>query len=941
MSKLKDVLESIDSHCLVENRDGYQNLSIGRGELKIKGQEESKIVWVLNTEPIRSHGLTRDITGATVGTYDTGRRDFYKEGKDVAVSKNRHYARIILQHYEGNHTCVFANGLEQEFIIESSAHYINRECVCDIYVGISGMSDWRHFPTMKNAKEVLSSVEEDIEIKKKAEEEAKHKVEELRRKREEAAEFLAQAELKRIEEEVRIAEEEARKLKDEIIKAQEERDAFLQEVIQAETFIRRQVSLRRNPILDKFQDKAKFSNIYNGVAEIINGGPGTGKTTTMIQRLKLLIDREDLEDFIKNNEDCKLTTNQLDSIFSTSNNWIYFSPNDLLKKYLQDNMNYEGLQDANHRTLVWKDFLKDAVRDGYHIAGHDCPFDFAKKKKEDLRIYKGNHLEIVELFSDFYLKQIKEKFVKISKIEVSKFEWKILGTLITKECAKIESVKSLRDLISFLIHLEGLDKNVLINGITLKSGSEIAGEYNKDVKILTDKYIAILKRDSVKYDSVIEYIKSISRVQQVEVEDIDDVEEVEPDYGDLSIALFNKLNSLLKKMCLRFKDSSVKLSTIQKQMLEFVKDYIEEEELMRLSDSAYFVKYLNPALKGFRQYVLSSIPQYYKMYRKFMPEYDKRNWDLEILSDIIGEGKNRLLLSQEQALLVGFVNNIVKTLYKVNRSKFESLTHKYGEAYKNYCRPVIGIDEATDYCLIDFYGIKSFGHYEVCSFTLSGDVMQLMKDDGIDDWEVLKTPILFENIDIHNLKISYRQSAELLSLADKIYRIEVGKASPYKPFINNISTPPPLWLECGDMEEKAEWMSERVMEIAKVYNYVPTIAIFTIDKKKAEELKDVLEECDDLIRAGIDVKVCSDSTLEGEKTLRIFPINQVKGMEFEAVFFYDIDDLESTSLINRYLYVGLSRASMYLAVTSNGKSEMISDMLRQYFRSDNVTWGVF
>ena len=75
-------------------------------------------------------------------------------------------------------------------------------------------------------------------------------------------------------------------------------------------------------------------------------------------------------------------------------------------------------------------------------------------------------------------------------------------------------------------------------------------------------------------------------------------------------------------------------------------------------------------------------------------------------------------------------------------------------------------------------------------------------------------------------------------------------------------------------------------------------------------MKEAIEDCDVLNPAGIEVKVCSDNNLEGEKTLRIFPIDQVKGMEFEAVFFYDIDDIESSSLINKYLYVGLSRASI-------------------------------
>lgn len=938
MSELQDVLNSIDSHCRVENNEGYKNLSIGRGEIMMQGLRVPKTIWILNSEQQYSYRIERDITGAAVTTSHTGRKDVYCEIGDLAISKNRQYARIILQNYEGTHSCKFADQQVRNFMIKSSAHYTNnRTAVNNVQVGVSGMKDWKYFSTLKAALSGLFKAEEDIEAKRKAELEAQKKLEELKRKQIEEAERLAKEEARRLEEEARKAEEEANKLKAEIAAAQEQRDKFLQEASHAAAFIRHQVSLRRNPVLDKHQDKAKFSNLYNGVAEVINGGPGTGKTTTMIQRLKLLIDRGDLEDYIENHSDCKLTKSQLDIISSTSDNWIYFSPTDLLKKYLQDNMSYEGLPNANHRTTVWKEYLKDAVRDEYHLAGQDCPFEFAKRKREDAKIFKGDHIAIIENFSSFYLQQVKEKFIKISKIDTSKFEWKLLGSIITRQCAKIEEVSNLRDLLLFLINLEGIDQNIIVNGTAIKSAAEITSTYNAEMRNLADKYIALLKRDEEKYKEVIEYVKSLAKVPQPEIEDIDDIEEVELDYGDLNVSLYNKVNALLKRLCLKQKDSNVKITPAQKYLLELVKDYVVEEELAKHADSAYFVKHINPALKGFGQYVLSSIPQYYKTYRKSMPDTDRENWDTEILAEIVELGKNKPLLSQEQALLIGFINNIVKTLYKVNHDRFEKSPHKYTAAYKHLCRPVIGIDEATDYSLIEFYGIKSFGHYEVCSYTLSGDVMQLMKDDGITDWNILRHPLLFEKLDIHNLLMSYRQSAELLSLADKIYQMERGESSPYQCFLKEDSTPAPLWLESDDIDDKAEWISERVIEINRAYNCVPTIAIFTKDKKRAEELKEALDECDNLGRAGIEVKVCSDNTLEGEKTLRIFPIDQVKGMEFEAVFFYDIDDIEETSLINKYLYVGLSRASMYLAVTSNGKSEKISDMLQRYFETD-TTW---
>ena len=923
MGELNNVLKSIKSHCSVENRDHYRNLSIGRGEMMMNGLRSPKTIWIVNSDITPSHGVARDITGAAVTTFHTERKHTYEESGSVTVPKNREFARILLQNYEGHHSCCFANKQKKDFLIKSSAHYTNSGGgITNIHVGVAGMKSWSLFTNLQQALDSLYEVDETIRKNEAREEEARRNAEELRKKQQEEA--------------ARKAEEEARKLNEEIAAAKARREAILTEASKAEEFIRKQVSLRRNPVLDKHQDSAKFSNLYNGVAEVINGGPGTGKTTTIIQRLKLLIDRGDLEDYMDNHDDCPLTKEQLDIISSSADNWIYFSPTDLLKKYLQDNMNYEGLTNTSHRTVVWKEFLKDAIRDDYHLAGQDCPFDFMGKKSEARIIFTGNHIAVIENFTKFFLEQVKDRFRKVAKVDYNQFEWRFLGKVITEECAKVESLSSIETLLRFLIHMNGIDEGLIVNNRMVESGSVITSKYNVDVRQIADRYAAILRREDKKYNEALEFVKSLASVPQLEVEEGEEPEEAEPDHGDLSIALDNKMATLLKKLTLQIKDHTAKLTAQQKQLYEIVKDVIVEDDLKKLADSAYFVKYMNPALRGFTQYVLTPIPQYYRQYRKSMPEADRVNWDAEMLNEMVDTYKNKRLLSQEQSLLVGFINSIAKALYKANRRLFESATHKYIQAYKDLCRPVIGIDEATDYSLIEFYGIKSFGHYEVCSYTLCGDIMQLMKEDGITDWNQLRHPLLFDKLDVKDLLISYRQSQELMDLADLIYLEEIGDVSPYTCYLKGEKTPKPLWLEWEDMDDKAQWIANRVMEIVKTYNYVPTIAIFTIDKRKAEQLKESLDECDNLIKAGIDVKVCSDNTLEGEKTLRIFPIDQVKGMEFEAVFFYDIDDIESTSLINKYLYVGLSRASMYLAVTSNGHSEKISNMLQNYFAVDEA-----
>lgn len=942
MGELQEILQKIQKQTLSEIKKRYLNPSIGRGEIMMKAGNEGRnlTISIVNNDFVRTSKVVTDITGAAIGTASMGANGEYSDPNIITIPKNREPAITLLQEYEGAHSKVFINGQRKDFIIKNSAHYYNSgSTISNVHVGVAGDKQWSVFPSLKDALDRLTKLDNEIEEKQKAEELARKKAEELKRQQEEESARLAAEEKRRLEEEQRKSAEEAKLLADQIESQKNQREEILAEFTKAQAFIRNQVRLRRNPVLDKNQMAAKFSHMYDGTAVVINGGPGTGKTTTMIQRLKLLIDRGDLEDYRLNHEEFKLNDEQLDYISSSEDNWIYFSPNDLLKKYLEDNMNYEGLKGTNKRTAVWKDFLKDAVRDEYQLAGNDCPFVFFNEKKADKSIYIADHCAIIEDFTQFFIRQVKDKFAKVASIDVSMFEWKILGSIITKECSKIESVCSIEELIKFLIRLEGVDKRISVNGKTLPSGSEIVASYNQNLKDLTDKYIAILKRDEEKYSEIIDYVKSQVKVSQADIDENEDMEEEEVDFGDISLKLFNKLKDLIKKLSLQISDASTKLTQSQKQLFELFKDIIVKEDLTAISHSAYFAKHINPALRAFSSYMLSPIPQYYKKYRKSISEAEKSNWDINLLDKMLSEYKNSRLYNQELSLLVGFINNMAKTLYKVNTEKFSSVNHKYIGAYKTLCRPVIGVDEATDYGLIDYYGIKSFGHYAVCSYTLCGDIMQLMKEGGVSDWYSLNTPILFENIDIHKLNISYRQSEELLKLADKIFEMEKGYKSKYECYLKGRQTPKPLWIETDDVDEKAEWISERVLEIIKAYdNKMPTIAVFTNSKESADNLANAIMDIDILSPAGIEVRVCSDNNLEGDKTLRIFPIDQVKGMEFEAAFFYDVDEIESSSLINKYLYVGLSRASMYLAVTSNGRSKVISDMLRDYFQQGG-TWA--
>lgn len=67
---------------------------------------------------------------------------------------------------------------------------------------------------------------------------------------------------------------------------------------------------------------------------------------------------------------------------------------------------------------------------------------------------------------------------------------------------------------------------------------------------------------------------------------------------------------------------------------------------------------------------------------------------------------------------------------------------------------------------------------------------------------------------------------------------------------------------------------------------------------------------------------CVDGQSLGvDRDVRVFSVEHVKGLEFEAVFFVGVDVLaeQMLDLFGKYLYVGATRAATYLGLTCEGK----------------------
>jgi DNA helicase IV len=125
----------------------------------------------------------------------------------------------------------------------------------------------------------------------------------------------------------------------------------------------------------------------------------------------------------------------------------------------------------------------------------------------------------------------------------------------------------------------------------------------------------------------------------------------------------------------------------------------------------------------------------------------------------------------------------------------------------------------------------------------------------------------------------------------------------------------------ADAQSLALWLSQRIREIEIFTQQLPSIAVLVNHADMLEPLAEALSDAlaDMTIRAVAGPK---GQAIGPENDVRIFEVEHIKGLEFEAVFFVDVDKLaqEEPDLFDKYVYVGATRAATYLGLTSSGSS---------------------
>ena len=116
------------------------------------------------------------------------------------------------------------------------------------------------------------------------------------------------------------------------------------------------MQLRVAPILNTFQDKIFRLPIDSQIAVL--GPPGTGKTTTLVKRLRQKVD------FAYLNPDTERgLVEGLDAAGLThADSWLMFSPTELLRQYVKEAFGKEGVPVHDERVRTWDDYRREVGR---------------------------------------------------------------------------------------------------------------------------------------------------------------------------------------------------------------------------------------------------------------------------------------------------------------------------------------------------------------------------------------------------------------------------------------------------------------------------------------------------------------------------------------------------------------------------------------------------
>ncbi|WP_077729127.1 ATP-binding domain-containing protein [Methylocaldum sp. 14B] len=680
------------------------------------------------------------------------------------------------------------------------------------------------------------------------------------------------------------------------------------------------MGLRDQPVLDQYQDEIFRLPLDKRL--LILGPPGTGKTTTLIRRLGQKLDTAFLEEGEQRLVEIVATAQGV----AHANSWLMFTPTELLKQYLKEAFAREGVPASDLRIRTWQDYRRELARNAFGVlrtASGGGTFVL----KDSLPSLSAEALNRpIQWFDDFNTWQ-RNAYVQ---------ELHEAANMLRE--AKAPEVQSLGERLSSILTQAS-------DGALASTFGSLAAELPKvqalvaSLKEASDGKIKAalnlqLNRSRVFLDELARFIDGL---QQAQTTDVDEQDELDADEDEDTTAPRTgraaALNAYMQAVRAQARAAAskraVSKSSRNGKIIEWLADRgLTEADRTDVGASLLVQTNARRFVNPVKRY-LEGIPKRYRAFRRDRQQAENwyRNEGFEA-RDIHPLELDIVLLAILRA--AGDLISRPNVQRDIDSPAWSALQPILGH-YRNQ----VLVDEATDFSPIQLACMAALAHPRLRSFFACGDFNQRLTTWGARSADEMKW--VFADFDIKEITVSYRQSKQLNDLARAMIHAVGGTEQ-------NVSLPahvdsggvaPALLEHATDTAIVVSWLADRIREIERFVGQLPSTAIFVNAEDDVAPVAEALNAA--LSEHNIQVIACREGQAVGqESNVRVFDIQHIKGLEFEAVFFVGIDQLAALhpALFDKYLYVGTTRAATYLGVTCDGALPPAIESLRAHFGQD-------
>lgn len=658
--------------------------------------------------------------------------------------------------------------------------------------------------------------------------------------------------------------------------------------------IRSAMVLRDQPVLDKFQDDI-FRLPIDGQM-IILGPPGTGKTTTLIKRLGQKLDWDALD----SHERSLLDT------ASHKSSWVMFTPSDLLKHYVKEAFSREQIPASDEHIKTWDKRRHELARSVFGILKTNTGGMFVLKEDRshcsDEVIYDPR-----AWFDDF--RQFHRNRL-ISPLQE--------GVTMLKDSAPAQARPLLEQLLAGIASLkpEGLVQaygtwlsleakiDPLLKGSRSKTDDLIRKQgnllFNKDKRVFFDlaAFLDTLTQGDDEDDDEAEY-------------DEDAAEEAAQPSSNEALKAFAAYQRFLQSYARsRYRGRSLGKSSRAARIRDWLGERVPSDEWLKiLGGEMTFQNALRRFRNAWKRYVLD-VPASYRAFRRHCiaeQRYAYRAPDNPTHIDVVELDAIVLLMlrSARELMQQEFVRN------DLGQPQFFELAR-----IASHFQHQVLVDEATDFSMLQLACMESLTSLKTQSFFACGDFNQRITGHGIRTLEQVRW--ISERIQDKRITTVYRQSRMLNAFAGELLQLmdgDITAQGTLPEYSAHEGVMPVLAEGVDNPVAVAQWLAERIGEIERMVHQMPTVAVLVASESLVKSMADTLSE--QLESINLKAVACLEGKALGDDTdVRIFDIQHIKGLEFEAVFFVGVDVLAEMKpeLFDRYLYLGATRAATYLGM---------------------------